>query len=64
MKDSTKETQFRTGTEAWSILEMIAREGMKGLSPANIVRLIKSWEDDYKEWTTRDLRDKKYVYFW
>jgi transposase-like protein len=39
-------------------------EGVKGLSAANIVRLKKCWEDEYKEWTTRDLSGKKYVYFW
>ena len=45
-------------------LSSILGEGVKGLSPANIVRLKKSWEDDYKEWTIRDLSEKKYVYFW
>jgi transposase-like protein len=45
-------------------LSAILGEGVKGLSAANIVRLKKCWEDEYKEWTTRDLSGKKYVYFW
>ncbi len=45
-------------------LSAILGDGVKGLSPANIVRLKKSWEDDYKEWSGRDLSNKEYVYFW
>jgi transposase-like protein len=45
-------------------LSSILGEGVKGLSPANIVRLKKSWENDYKQWTQRDLSNKEYVYFW
>lgn len=45
-------------------LSSILGEGAKGLSPANIVRLKKSWESDYKKWSTRDLSNKEYVYFW
>ncbi len=45
-------------------LSSILGDGVKGLSPTNIVRLKKSWETDYKKWATRDLSDKEYVYFW
>ena len=45
-------------------LSAILGDGAKGLSPANIVRLKKGWEDDYKEWSGRDLSNKEYVYFW
>ncbi|MCK5200501.1 MAG: IS256 family transposase [Spirochaetales bacterium] len=45
-------------------LSAILGDGVKGLSPANIVRLKKGWEDDYKEWSGRDLSNKEYVYFW
>ena len=45
-------------------LSAILGEGVKGLSAANIVRLKQCWETDYKEWSKRDLSDKKYVYFW
>jgi transposase-like protein len=45
-------------------LSAILGDGVKGLSPANIVRLKKGWEDDYKEWANRDLSNKNYVYFW
>jgi len=43
-------------------LASILGEGAKGLSAANIVRLKKSWEDDFKSWSSRDLSDKKYAY--
>ena len=45
-------------------LEAILGENAKGLSPTNIVRLKESWQAEYKEWTTRDLSDKHYVYIW
>ena len=45
-------------------LSAILGEGAKGLSSANIVRLKKSWEDDYNKWAKRDLSNKEYVYFW
>jgi len=45
-------------------LSSILGEGASGLSAANIVRLKKVWEDEYKQWRNRDLSDKKYVYFW
>ncbi len=45
-------------------LSAILGEGAKGLSPANIVRLKKSREDDYNRWAKRDLSDKEYAYFW
>jgi putative transposase len=45
-------------------LEAILGENAKGLSPTNIVRLKRSWEDEYKEWSCRDLSGKHYVYFW
>jgi transposase-like protein len=45
-------------------LSAILGEGARGLSSANIVRLKKSWEDDYNKWAKRDLNNKEYVYFW
>ena len=45
-------------------LSSILGHDVKGLSPANIVRLKKSWEDDYTEWANRDMSKKEYVYFW
>ncbi len=35
-----------------------------GLSPANIVRLKQGWEAEYNEWSTRNLSNKRYVYWW
>jgi len=45
-------------------LSAILGEGAKGLSASTIVRLKSIWEDDYKKWSSRDLSNKKYVYFW
>ena len=45
-------------------LAAILGEGAKGLSPSTIVRLKESWATDYEAWQRRDLRGKRYVYFW
>jgi putative transposase len=45
-------------------LSAILGDGAAGLSPANIVRLKQSWEQDYLKWKCRDLSHKSYVYFW
>jgi len=45
-------------------LEPILGPGAAGLSASTIVRLKSSWEDDYKEWSKRDLSGKRYVYWW
>ena len=47
-----------------SALSDILGEIANGLSPTNIVRLKKVWEDDYQLWRKRDLSGKYYVYFW
>jgi putative transposase len=45
-------------------LTAILGEGVKNLSANTIVRLKEGWETEYKDWTKRDLSNKKYVYFW
>lgn len=45
-------------------LGAILGENAAGLSATNIVRLKRGWEEEYKEWSRRDLSDKRYVYFW
>jgi len=35
-----------------------------GLSAANIVRLKEGWHAEYEQWTRRDLKEKRYVYWW
>lgn len=45
-------------------LSAILGEGVKGLSSTNIVRLKQFWEEEYREWSKRDLNGKEYVYFW
>jgi len=45
-------------------LSAILGERAKGLSATNIVRLKAKWEEEYKEWSGRDLSGKEYVYIW
>jgi len=50
--------------EFMKALSAILGDGVKGFSATNIVRLKKGWEQEYKGWALRDLREKEYVYFW
>lgn len=45
-------------------LVAILGENAKGLSATNIVRLKELWDQEYVEWSHRDLSSKRYVYFW
>lgn len=45
-------------------LEAILGENAKGLSASTVVRLKKQWEQEYREWTKRDLTGRRYIYFW
>lgn len=45
-------------------MSAILGPSVKGLSATNIVRLKGIWEEEYKDWSKRDLSDKEYVYFW
>jgi len=45
-------------------LQAILGEHAAGLSPTNIVRLKQGWEQEYREWASRDLSGKQYVYWW
>ena len=45
-------------------LSAILGESAAGLSATNVVRLKKVWEDEYREWSKRDLSGKHYVYVW
>ncbi len=35
-----------------------------GLSATNIVRLKTCWQEEWKDWSSRSLKDKMYVYIW
>jgi len=45
-------------------LQALLGPDAEGLSATNICRLKKTWEDDWKDWSRRDLSDKHYVYVW
>ena len=35
-----------------------------GLSPSTITRLVESWQEEHRQWSTRSLAGKHYVYLW
>jgi len=45
-------------------LQALLGPGAEGLSATNICRLKRQWEDEWKDWSRRDLSDKHYVYVW
>ena len=45
-------------------LQALLGPGAEGLSATNICRLKRVWEDEWKDWSHRDLSDKEYVYVW
>lgn len=45
-------------------LAALLGENAQGLSPTTICRLKESWQQEYKQWSGRDLSDKRYVYVW
>ena len=45
-------------------LQALLGPGADGLSATNICRLKRIWEDEWKDWSRRDLADKRYVYVW
>ncbi len=45
-------------------LQSLLGPNVKGLSPTQITRMKRVWEDDYRQWNRRSLADKKYVYVW
>ena len=45
-------------------LQALLGPGANGLSATNICRLKRVWEDEWKDWSHRDLTDKRYVYVW
>ena len=45
-------------------LQAILGKDVIGLSPENIVRLKRIWEEEYNTWSKRDLSNEYYVYVW
>ena len=45
-------------------LQAILGKAAPGLSANSVVRLKAVWEQEYREWTRRDLSGKRYVYIW
>ena len=35
-----------------------------GLSPTSVVRMLRVWQEEYADWSKRDLSGKRYVYVW
>jgi len=45
-------------------LQALLGPNVEGLSATNICRLKRQWEDEWKDWSRRDLSGKHYVYVW
>ena len=45
-------------------LQALLGPNVEGLSATNICRLKRLWEDEWKQWSRRDLSGKQYVYVW
>ena len=45
-------------------LQALLGPNAPGLSATNIVRLKASWQQDWKDWSSRSFEDKRYVYVW
>lgn len=45
-------------------LASILGDAVKGLSANTLVRLKEKWEDQFLEWSRRDLSNKRYIYIW
>jgi len=45
-------------------LQALLGPSAEGLSATNVCRLKRVWEEEWKDWSGRDLGDKRYVYVW
>lgn len=45
-------------------LQALLGPGCPGLSASTVVRLKQTWEQDFREWSQRDLTGKRYAYVW
>jgi len=45
-------------------LQALLGQEVIGLSPETIVRLKQVWQEEYEEWSKRDLSEERYVYWW
>lgn len=52
-----------TGDFSDALAALVGKDA-PGLSPATISRLKTIWQQDLDQWQSRDLSDKRYVYFW
>ena len=53
-----------SGNDFKEALSAILGPGAVGLSPSSIMRLKEGWQQEYEQWSCRDLGNKRYVYFW
>ena len=52
-----------TGDFSEALTALLGPEA-KGLSASTVMRLKEVWQDEYQEWSRRDLTGKPYVYLW
>lgn len=53
-----------SGNDFTDALSGILGHDAMGLSSNSIMRLKEGWQQEYEEWNSRDMGDKRYVYFW
>lgn len=52
-----------TGDFSDALVSLVG-ENAKGFSATTVVRLKEHWQTEFKSWSDRSLKDKRYVYFW
>ena len=50
--------------EIQEALTVLLGDAARGLSATTISRLKESWQEEYQQWSQRDLSGKRYVYLW
>lgn len=53
-----------TGDFGPALSALLGEEAVAGFSPTTVTRLLTVWQDEYKAWRKRSLKNKNYVYLW
>jgi putative transposase len=53
-----------TGDFAPALSALLGKKAVAGFSPTTVSRLLTVWQDEYKAWRKRSLKNKNFVYLW
>lgn len=53
-----------TGDFAPALSALLGEKALAGFSPTTVSRLLTVWQDEYRAWRKRSLKNKNYVYLW